>query len=174
MSQDDEGGTVKFERPIDKPLKTNLYHKVHIKKGAPFFKQCRHKGIEVDRDERRVYCIKCGVELDPIQCLIDIAYHEKKVDERIEMIRQDNQRSTSIANRKAEFDRLSALKRIKTLQPGEWIYLESKKNGISGKFVSVDEEKITIQPEYSKSMHEELLTDVLRMRRVQRERSRRR
>ena len=38
----------------------------------PIRERCFHPAFEVDPDERRVFCLKCKVELDPIKVLVQL------------------------------------------------------------------------------------------------------
>ena len=62
---------------------------------------CNHRRhIEVSREERRVYCRDCKVELDPIQVIIDIADGYFKLDYKLRQI-EEMERKRLERNRKA-------------------------------------------------------------------------
>lgn len=44
---------------------------------------CPHRGVEVDEDLRRVYCVTCGEQLDPVQVLIEQAHGYRSVNWRV-------------------------------------------------------------------------------------------
>lgn len=57
------------------------------------FKECNHKKTEVSKEERRVCCRDCGVELDPFQVLVNLGnawgWHRlKSIADEVDRLKQ--------------------------------------------------------------------------------------
>ena len=129
--------TIKFKRPIEGDLKSWSDYKVTEKEWQPLHKKCGHKSIVVDKDARTVECGKCGVALDPIQCLINIAYSEQRIDERLEEIRKQDEKEKNAREIKRQKDKESAQRRLRELEEGQWIWIEAGHLGQLGKFAGI-------------------------------------
>lgn len=135
MSSDDHQ-VVKYTRPAESEFKPALRHRVRQKHGISI-NTCEHLEVEVDREARTVTCGKCGVAMDPIQCLINIAYHERLLDERIEIIRKYESECRRKAAAKEAESSASAARRIATLQTGDWISVTARDGSATGRFAGV-------------------------------------
>ncbi len=48
-----------------------------------------HKQVEVDEDARRIFCKKCGVEIDPFSFILTLAYEERQYFWSFEHLRRE-------------------------------------------------------------------------------------
>lgn len=68
-------------------------------------KYCRHMSIEVDGDQRKVFCVACEAELDPIQALLTFAHEWTKYDAALHVHKGEAER---------RFESLEEVKRQET------------------------------------------------------------
>jgi hypothetical protein len=112
---------VKFELPVNKQMETCLYHKVKTRRTL---KSCEHRNIEVDLKARVVVCGSCGVSLDPIQCLYNLACWEERTDERVEQIRKHAQQEREKADRAQQKKAEQAQKRLSSFCENDEVWIE--------------------------------------------------
>lgn len=161
---DDEPSIVKLVHPVERPLNNGLYHKVSLRRTS-IIDKCEHRGIAVDPDTRRVRCTKCDALLDPIQCLVNMAYNEQRLDERVEEIRKAREQALAAAQWRDQCDGERARERIKTLPVGSGIWLESKHGGHGGIFVGVEDEHVCLAWKVGgEIVHRCKLDDMIRFR----------
>lgn len=56
---------------------------VKVKERDHFIHECRHYPATVDRKLRTVVCDQCGVDLDPVEVLLDMAYGYRAQDYKL-------------------------------------------------------------------------------------------
>lgn len=135
--------TVKFTIPSGK-LKTGSQYRVKQVHGIAI-DTCQHKTAVVDANARTVICERCGVALDPIQVLVKIAYEDRKLDERVELIRKDNERAQAAAEHRKTVDNERARKKLSELPIGTPVYVNAGHGGCAGFFAGIDDDKVVLK-----------------------------
>lgn len=64
------------------------------------YNDCKHRSMLVDPILRTVVCGRCGVTLDPVQCIIDMARADRVLDARVATIRQHQEKEASLRDEK--------------------------------------------------------------------------
>lgn len=128
----EEPAIILYKRPVDGEFPDPSVVNAPPRKWPD--KACEHKTPVVDKDARTVECKACGVALDPIQCLVNIATWNEKVDARIKVIREYEAQCREVAARTKEEHKTSALARAPTLRPGDKInvWYQPEEKGLGG------------------------------------------
>lgn len=74
---------------------------------------CQHHQVIVDSELRTVKCSKCGVTLDPVQVLIEQAKYYRRVDYKVQAIKQNEEREKLRREKAEERRKKKAAKPVK-------------------------------------------------------------
>lgn len=85
---------------------------------------CKHKRSIINREARTLTCRDCGVLLDPIEQLWQIANYGTGLDSRIAEIREHNEKQQEAAKRKADEQRQAVPKTLASLKNGDKVRLQ--------------------------------------------------
>lgn len=90
---------------------------------ANYLDVCKHRRSFVNREARTLTCQDCGVALDPIEKLYNLAVYGQNLDSRVAIIRADEKRARETAERLASEARKGLPAKMARIAVGDYVTL---------------------------------------------------
>lgn len=101
-------------------------------------KACSHKQTTIDKEARTLTCDACGVQLDPIEKLLDWAHFGMRLDSRIAEIREYEQKKQEATARRLQNEKECVPKIAGSLKAGDKVLVETPSSRVHGTVIELE------------------------------------
>jgi len=138
--------TVPFVARVDQPLKEHR-SRVDIKRKSYAEQQatCKHTYVWIDREGRTLTCQDCEVEVDPIEYLYQWSINDKRLDTRLEELRERERREKEKRERVTEADKAKVPAALASLKRGDDIKVTFERSICNGIFQRIESGLLLLQ-----------------------------
>lgn len=151
MNEDIQESTIKFV-PRDNPEHPRLG--LTAKRKSYDDKTCEHRHTIIDEQARKLTCQDCGVELDPIWKLAQLAHYGMNLDSRIEEIRKHREQQSEARKEVQQRKKDKVPEVLSRTKVGDEVIVETDgqyQGYCRGKLTRIDEKEIWVDSHSDKS-----------------------